>query len=46
MADGYEALYRRILGGDETAPVGGSRVVEMAARRAGTASATGVEAAP
>jgi len=39
MADGYEALYRRILGGErETEPMDGSRVVEMAARRAGGAS--------
>jgi glycosyltransferase involved in cell wall biosynthesis len=39
MADGYEALYRRILGGErETEPMEGSRVVEMAARRAGSAS--------
>jgi len=39
MADGYEALYRRILGGErETEPMEGSRVVEMAARRAGGAS--------
>jgi glycosyltransferase involved in cell wall biosynthesis len=39
MADGYEALYRRILGGEEEAESeDGARVVEMASRKAGAAS--------
>jgi glycosyltransferase involved in cell wall biosynthesis len=38
MADGYEALYQRILGGESATDEDGTRVVEMASRKAGAAS--------